>query len=101
MLRLHPWRIVVAADSHADDIRPPQPFERLGHKGAVAIGWRLVVEEIADMGEDARMVRDGIIYGGGEGATQALAALLAALRCQARETRREMVIAGDDDANRW
>ncbi len=66
MLGLHARRIVVAADGDAENARLPQPRQFPRHKRPGAIGGRLVVEEIADMGKDARVVRDGIVYGGAE-----------------------------------
>ena len=95
----HPWRVVVAADGHADDARPPQPFQRPGDVRAVAVGRRLVVEEVADMGEDARVMRYGVLDSGAERLAQALAALVAALRREAWQGWGEMIVARDDDAN--
>ncbi|HET9981312.1 MAG TPA: hypothetical protein VFQ32_12755, partial [Ktedonobacterales bacterium] len=84
---------------HADDARPPQTFQRPGDIRAVAVRRRLVVEEVADMGEEARMMGDGVLYGGAKRLAQTLAALVAALRRQAWQGWREMIVARDDDAN--
>lgn len=51
------------------------------------------------MGEEARMMGDGVLYGGSERLAQTLAALVAALRRQAWQGWREMIVARDDDAN--
>ena len=96
---LHAWRVVVAADGHADDPCLTQPLQRPGDVCAVAIGGRLGIEEIADMGENARMVGDGVLHGGAKRLTQPLAPLVAALRRETRQRWGEMVVAGHDDAN--
>ena len=51
------------------------------------------------MGEDARMVGDGVVSGSAKRLTQPLAALVAALRREAWQGWREVVVARDDDAN--
>ena len=90
---------MVAADGHADDARPPQPFQRPGDIRPVAVGRRLVVKEIADMSEEARMMRDGVLDSGAKRLAQTLAALVAALWRQAWQGWGEMIVARDDDAN--
>jgi hypothetical protein len=60
-----------------------------------------VVEEIADMSKDARVMCNSIVYGGGECLTQSLATLFAPLRCQSGQSRGEMVVARHDDADGW
>ena len=90
---------MVAADGHADDARPPQPFQRPRDVCAVAVGRRLVVKEIADMSEEARMMRDGVLDSGAKRLAQTLAALVAALRRETWQGWGEMIVARDDDAN--
>lgn len=90
---------MVAADGHADDARPPQPFQCPGDVRPVTVGRRLVVEEVADVREEARMVADSVPYGGAKRLTQTLTALVAALRCQARQGWGEMIVARYNDAN--
>ena len=51
------------------------------------------------MGEEARVMRDGVLYGGAKRLAQPLAALVAALWRETRQRWGEMVVARDDDAN--
>jgi hypothetical protein len=100
VLSLHARRIVIAADGDAGDTRLPQPRQFLGNIRPVAVGGRLVIEKIADMGKDPRMVRNGILYCGIKCLTQSFAPLLAPLWCQTWQSWGEMVVACHDDADR-
>lgn len=60
-----------------------------------------MVEEIANLGKDARAMGNGVVHGGAEGLAQSFTALLTALRRQAGQVRREMIVAGHDDPNDW
>jgi hypothetical protein len=51
------------------------------------------------MSKNARMVSDGVFHGSPKRLAQPLAALVAALRREARQGWGEMVVARDDDAN--
>ena len=51
------------------------------------------------MGEEARVMRDGVLYGGAKRLAQTLAALVTTLRREARQGWGEMIVARDDDAN--
>ena len=99
MLGAHPGRIVVATNGDADNARPPQPLQRPGDIRPVAVRRRLVIEEVANMGEEARMMGDGVVHGGAKRLTQTLAALVTALRRETWQRWRQMVVAGHDDAN--
>ena len=61
----------------------------------------LVVEEVAHVGKDARVVTDGVLHSRAKRLAQPVAPLLAPLRCQTGQAGREMIVAGDDDSDGW
>src|SRR2546421_775784 len=93
LLREHARRVMLAADTHADDACRTQTRERRRDKSAVLIARRRRVEEVACLHEEARMLRDGIVNRSREACAQTFAALGSPLRREARQVCREMIVA--------
>jgi hypothetical protein len=96
MLGLHARGVVVATDGDADDPGLAQAMELLGDEGAILIGGRRGVEEVASIDEERGTVRDGMIYRRCEAALQPGAPLLSPPWREARQRWRQMIIARDD-----